>query len=324
MNLHSVFEELDKLYEYVEEPVEEPAEELEVNEALTEADDVEEASIEEGIFDSKATKEKTYKAAIKEAFGKDLINVINEVCENAEQVVSDAAERAQDDTKFLKNVQAMLQTLESSVKSRKISDVISIMLSFGRNNTDGSAALDELQLAFKKSSALKNAPKVGEKAFAYFNEKLCAALVKKLSQYKNFLKQEYTESAEVTQATALTEETAAEVKDEEAVQLVLECSNCGGIKVVSEADVKVDEETDLANIGDPCQYCEEAEGYKIMGSLAPYDVAEEPAEEITDDEDAEIEVVDDEVVEEGLLDVDLPISVDVRADGNNVTVGGIS
>jgi prolyl-tRNA synthetase len=198
------------------------------------------------------------------------------------------------------------------------------MLSFGRNNTDGSDALDELQLAFKKSSALKNAPKVGEKAFAYFNEKLCAALVKKLSQYKNFLKQEYAESAEVAQATALTEEAVAEVEDEETVQLVLECSKCGGIKVVVEADVKVDEETDLANVGDPCQYCEEVEGYKIIGSLAPYDVAEEPAEEITDDEDAEVEVVEDEVVEEGLLDVDLPISVDVRADGNNVTVGGIS
>jgi co-chaperonin GroES (HSP10) len=73
-----------------------------------------------------------------------------------------------------------------------------------------------------------------------------------------------------------------EPEDEEAAvedaQLVLECSNCGGIKVMAEADVNINEETDLANVGDACQYCEEAEGYRVLGTLNPY-TAEEPVEE---------------------------------------------
>lgn len=109
---------------------------------------------------------------------------------------------------------------------------------------------------------------------------------------------------------------------DEEVRIVLECSNCGGLKIVAEADANIDEETNLANVGDACQYCEAADDYQIVGSLVPYGAAEEEA--AAEEEVVEDEVIEDEVVEEGLLDVDLPISVDVNADGNNVTVGGIS
>jgi hypothetical protein len=64
-----------------------------------------------------------------------------------------------------------------------------------------------------------------------------------------------------------------EVEEEEARQLILECDNCGALVIRAEADVKVDEETDLANVGDVCAFCEESVGSKIVGVVAPYEEA---------------------------------------------------
>lgn len=72
------------------------------------------------------------------------------------------------------------------------------------------------------------------------------------------------------------------VEEEEARQLILECDNCGALVIRAEADVKVDEETDLANVGDVCEFCEESVGSKIVGVVAPYeavDAVEESLEE---------------------------------------------
>lgn len=75
------------------------------------------------------------------------------------------------------------------------------------------------------------------------------------------------------------EEVPAEepVADEEPRRVILECDNCGAITIRDEADVVVDEETDLANVEDTCEYCEETKGHNIVGVVAPYDVAEEDA-----------------------------------------------
>jgi hypothetical protein len=80
------------------------------------------------------------------------------------------------------------------------------------------------------------------------------------------------------------------VEEESVVrQLALECANCGAITIKDEADVKVDEETDLANMEDTCEFCEEAKGHKIVGVVTPYE--------------EEIEIVDDEEeVTEGLVE----------------------
>lgn len=90
-------------------------------------------------------------------------------------------------------------------------------------------------------------------------------------------------------------EAEIEVVDDETdsieAQLVLECAKCGALMIKSEADVKVDDETDLANAEEACQYCEETEGYKVIGTFAPY---EEPIDEPT----AAEETVEDEVVED--------------------------
>ena len=94
------------------------------------------------------------------------------------------------------------------------------------------------------------------------------------------------------------EETVAEEASEEVVtedvQFVVECANCGAVTIKAQTDVKVDEEADLVNLDEACQYCEEAAGYKILGTLAPYAADEIEAEEAED----EIVIVDDVVEEE--------------------------
>lgn len=114
------------------------------------------------------------------------------------------------------------------------------------------------------------------------------------------IKKEADEVAEVSEACdkALTEdsdeevliddepivedEAEEEVAEEEPKQLVLECSKCGALAIRAEADVKVEEETDLANVEDACQYCEETAGYTIAGVLTPYEAEETVAEALTE------------------------------------------
>ena len=93
-------------------------------------------------------------------------------------------------------------------------------------------------------------------------------------------------------------EAADEVADEaadEPKQVIVECDKCGALAIVDEADIVIDEKTDLVNVDEACKFCEEAAGYKIIGVLAPYEAAEEI--EIVDDDIAE-----DEIIEEGLSD----------------------
>ena len=89
------------------------------------------------------------------------------------------------------------------------------------------------------------------------------------------------------------DEDEIEIIDDEPVQVVLECKKCGALVVVDEADVKVDEETDLVNVDNECKFCEEKEGFVIVGSLAPYSVVEyteeEPEEEIDEESEEEFE-----------------------------------
>jgi hypothetical protein len=86
----------------------------------------------------------------------------------------------------------------------------------------------------------------------------------------------------------------SEAEDESVIedvpgQLILECENCGGLVIKTEADVAIDEETGLADVDEACQYCEEAKGYKILGTVAPY-------------EENVVDIEDNEVIEEGIFD----------------------
>ncbi len=101
-----------------------------------------------------------------------------------------------------------------------------------------------------------------------------------------------------------TEEVPAEdpVVGDEPKQVILECDKCGALVIKDEADIVVDDETDLVNVEDECQFCEEAKGFKIVGVVAPYEVAEEtePTEEVEGEEvvdEALTEDVDDKEAE---------------------------
>ena len=75
-------------------------------------------------------------------------------------------------------------------------------------------------------------------------------------------------------------------------QVICECDKCGALVIKDEADIIVDEETDLVNVKDECQFCEEAKGFKIVGVVAPY--------ESVDATEVEADVVDE--LDEGIFD----------------------
>ena len=110
-----------------------------------------------------------------------------------------------------------------------------------------------------------------------------------------------TEAAE-EEAVADEEVPAEEAEaDEEPKQVIVECSKCGALVIKDEADIEVDEETDLVNVKEECKFCEESEGYKIVGVVAPYEAAEEATvteEPVEDAADEEIEIVEDEAIVE--------------------------
>jgi hypothetical protein len=108
-------------------------------------------------------------------------------------------------------------------------------------------------------------------------------------------------AAELTEAV---EDEEIEIVDDEPKQTIIECAKCGALVIVDE--VEVDEESDLVNVKDECKFCEEKEGYKIIGSVLPYEAPE--ADEVVDEEIPEEPVEDelaeeDDIIEEDLADV---------------------
>lgn len=80
----------------------------------------------------------------------------------------------------------------------------------------------------------------------------------------------------------------------EEAQSVLECANCGALVIKTDQDIKLDNETELANADESCQYCEEANGYKIIGTFIP---------------------TANSALEEGIFDKDITPSVNLSLDG---------
>ena len=83
-------------------------------------------------------------------------------------------------------------------------------------------------------------------------------------------------------------------------QFVLECVKCGALIVRAEGDIAINEESDVIVLQDPCEYCESTEGHKIIGTMLPYEKAEEPVEA----EIIEEEPVEDEAAEEPVKDAE--------------------
>lgn len=313
MSFISVFEELSSLYE--SEAVEVATNEITQEEASGEA--ATEDALEEGIFDSKATKQKAYEKEVNDVFGATSVRLASEVSSNITSVIESVANDAGEDegasTTMAKNVIKLLTGAVAEAKGKTPLALVRAVISIGAKYEPNANGLDELKEFASKVLKLSDI-----KSRQYLMGKVNATVEQRINQTINFLKKEFniTESLEDADEVDTEVDAAVEAEAEavESRQLVLECTNCGAVIIRAESDVKVDEESDLANMEEACQYCEETSGYKIVGIVAPYEV-----EEATEEED--IVITDDEPVEESLLDVNLPIDVDVQANGNDVSVG---
>ena len=143
-------------------------------------------------------------------------------------------------------------------------------------------------------SATHNGEQMSEEEIAMENTYVD---IKSVEDAKDYLRYIFalSESVESDDAEMLTEEAEDEeieiVDDEESRQVIMECSKCGALVIKDEADVVAAEEPDLVNVEEECAFCEESEGYKIIGVLAPYEVAEvedEVIEEPVDVEESEV------------------------------------
>lgn len=87
-------------------------------------------------------------------------------------------------------------------------------------------------------------------------------------------------------------------------KVILGCDVCHSMIYKDPSEVKVDEESQLANIGELCPYCFTGDGYKVVGKVAPFkDITVEAGEGVdvrVDGKPVETEVKEEEVVEESL------------------------
>lgn len=83
---------------------------------------------------------------------------------------------------------------------------------------------------------------------------------------------------------------------------ILMCDVCHSMIYKDPAEIVIDEESQLANVGELCPYCFTGDGYKIVGKVAPYEEvtveAEKPVEVKVDGEEVEVEDKIDEEIQQ--------------------------
>ena len=89
---------------------------------------------------------------------------------------------------------------------------------------------------------------------------------------------------------------------------ILMCDVCHSMIYKDPAEIVIDEESQLANVGELCPYCFTGDGYKVVGKVAPYEEvtveAEKPVEVKVDGEEVEVE---DKIEEEIQQDQKFPV-----------------
>lgn len=91
-----------------------------------------------------------------------------------------------------------------------------------------------------------------------------------------------------------------ELQDSYNGKVILDCCVCHSKLYKDKEDVIIDNETDLANVGEECPFCYTNDGYYIIGQVAPFN-DEEPEIEGTEEEVIETEEpIEEEEIEESL------------------------
>ena len=115
--------------------------------------------------------------------------------------------------------------------------------------------------------------------------------------------------------------TEEELQDSYIGKVILDCVICQSKIYKDPSEVTINEEGDLANIGEECPYCQSSDGYKVIGEVAPYSETKESLQEdlngITIDTDTQtINVSATEKVEDG-EEMIAPVSSEVEAEFNS-------
>ena len=135
--------------------------------------------------------------------------------------------------------------------------------------------------------------------------------IKKLAEFEN--NDDLVDELSVIDLDAETEE---DFQDSYVGKVILDCCVCHSKLYKDKADVKIDEESQLANVGEDCPYCYTPDGFKIVGEVAKYN---ENDEDIDDNE--ETVVTEEPVKDEDNEDTDdKKVEESLNEDMNNVTV----
>lgn len=84
-----------------------------------------------------------------------------------------------------------------------------------------------------------------------------------------------------------------ELSDSYVGKVVLDCSVCHSKIYKDPSDIVIDEVEELANVGEECPYCYTADGFKVLGQIAPFSDDVEPTEDEVSEEEADDVVEDD-------------------------------
>lgn len=83
-----------------------------------------------------------------------------------------------------------------------------------------------------------------------------------------------------------------ELSDSYVGKVVLDCSVCHSKIYKDPSEVVIDEVEGLANVGEECPYCYTADGFKVLGQIAPFSDDIQPTEDEVSEEEAD-DIVDD-------------------------------
>lgn len=108
-------------------------------------------------------------------------------------------------------------------------------------------------------------------------------------------------------------ESEEDIQDSYMGKAILECEVCHSLIYKNKDEIKIDDESQLANIDEECPYCFSTNGYKIVGQVEPFEEeSEEDAVDVeVDGEDMNIESEEDEdEVNESLKEGLYPVNYD--------------
>lgn len=110
------------------------------------------------------------------------------------------------------------------------------------------------------------------------------------AELKDFVSNDETDELEnIIDPLATTEE---ELQDSYIGKVILDCSICQSKIYKDASEIIVSEDGDLVNVGDECPYCQSADGYKIIGEVAPYSKTEVDVEVTSKEDGSEEATVD--------------------------------